>query len=276
MNHLYSYTDFRQYLLDYFQTKKEFTPCFSLQLFANKAGFKARDFILRVMKGSRNLSQSSILMLSKAMSFSEKETDYFVNLVGFNQARTIGEKDHYFRKLSTVCPHGRHQKLRDDQFGYFSEWYHTVLRSVLPVMDFKDDHGRIGAFCDPPISVVQVRKSLGLLLDLGLLKKNRQGKYSVTSPALTTGDEVKSVALGRFHKKMLELASRAIDAIPAEQRDISGVTMSLSKQGFNKVKERTRAFRQEVLQIAEHDKEEDRAYQLAVQFFPVTKRKGMQ
>ena len=100
MESVFTYTDYRLFLKDYIHEKKLQNKGFSFKVIADRAGFKARDYILRVMNGSRNLSQSGVCMLSQAIRFSEKEAEYFTNLVGFNQAKKPSEKDFFFNKFS--------------------------------------------------------------------------------------------------------------------------------------------------------------------------------
>jgi uncharacterized protein (TIGR02147 family) len=272
MDSIYKYTEYRLYLKDYFTLKKSKNSGFSLKVLSDKAGFKARDFLLRVMNGTRNLSQSGALMLSKSLQLTEKEEEYFVNLVGFNQAKTIAEKDHYFKKLSSVCPNHREQKIKEDEYEYFSEWYHAAIRSLLPVIDFKDDFVKLGKTLDPPISAAQVRKSIDLLQRFGFLIRTNNGNYQATTPSLSTGEEIRSFGLVQFQKKCLELASRALEKLPAQERDFSGVTMSISDRAFATIKEEIRTFRQKVASIAMKDANEDRAYQLCIQFFPLSRK----
>ena len=272
MESLYAYTDYRAFLRDYFELKKAENHGFSLKTIADRAGFKARDYILRVMNGTRNLSQSGSFKLSEALRLSEKETNYFITLVAFNQAETAREKEFYYFKLAEICKHGRQQKLRQDQFEYFSEWFYSALRSLLPVIDFKDDYKVIGRFLTPQLSASQVEKAVRLLLDLNLLEKDKDGRYHVATSQINAGDAVHSVAMVRFHKQMLDLARRALDTSPPENRDITGVTMSLSAHGFNKVREELAVFRKKIMFIAEQDHDEEGAFQLNLQLFPLSKR----
>ena len=273
MESIFTYTDYRLFLKDYIHEKKLNSNGFSFKVIADRAGFKARDYILRVMNGSRNLSQSGVCMLSQAISFSEKEADYFTNLVGFNQAKKPTEKEFFFNKISAIRKFGESQKLRQDQFEYLSEWYYSAIRSILPVMDFKDDFAALGKFLDPPLTPSQAKKAVNLLLQLGILQRLESGKYIVPILSLTTGDEVASTALFRFHRQSLKLSERAIDAFPSNERDISGVTMSLSNSGFEKIKEEVRLFRKRLMAISQADSGEERAFQVNVQLFPLSKRR---
>jgi uncharacterized protein (TIGR02147 family) len=273
MNSLFEYTDYRKFLRDYYDLKKGEKKGFSLKVLADRAGFKARDYVLRVMNGSRNLSQSGAFMLSSALRLSEKEMDYFTNLVSFNQANMPRENDFFLRKMAEVGKYNRPQKLRQEQVSYLSEWYYIALRSLLPVIDFKDDYAEIAKFLDPPLTPAQARKAVELLIQLGLLTREKTGRYSVPVSQLTVGDEVMSVALARFHKQSLDLAKRAIDFYPSQGREISGVTMSLSSAGFDKIKSEIQAFRRKVMTVAEQDTKEEGAFQLNFQFFPLSKRR---
>jgi uncharacterized protein (TIGR02147 family) len=273
MESLLTYTDYRKFLKDYLKEKKLQNKAFSLKVLADRAGFKARDYILRVMNGTRNLSQSGVCMLSQALRFSEKEADYFTNLVGFNQAKTAKEKGFFYGKIASVRKHGLSQKLRSDQFEYLSQWHYSALRSLLPVIDFKDDYAVLGRFLDPPLTPGETKKAVQLLLRLGILRQSDSGKYTVPTSSLSTGDDVASVALTQFHRQSLDLARRALDYFPGTERDISGVTMSLSRQGFEKIREEARRFRKRAMEIATDDNGEEGVFQVNIQLFPLSKRK---
>jgi uncharacterized protein (TIGR02147 family) len=273
MESLYFYSDYRHYLRDFFSEKKRKNRKYSYKVLADKAGFKARDYILRVMTGKRNLSHSGIFRLAHALGLSQKETDYFSDLVAFNQAATPAEKELFFGRMTAGCPHGKHQVLRKDQFEYFSAWYYGAIRSLLPVMDFGDDFAKLGKFLDPPLTPGEARRAVELLIRLGLIRRTGPGKYSVSASSLTAGDEVTSLALVQFHREALDLAKRAIERFPSQDRDVSGVTMSLSKKGYNQIKSEIQALRKKAMVIAEKDRMEDAAYQLNIQLFPLSKRR---
>lgn len=273
METIFAYTDYRLFLKDLFAFKKSQNKSYSLKIVADRAGFKARDYFLRVMNGTRNLSQSGCFKLSEALQLSGKEADYFTNMVAFNQAETAREKEFFYLKMAEIGKYGKQQKIRNDQFEYFSEWYYSALRSLLPVVNFNDDFTAIGKFLSPQLSGSQVEKAVNVLIALQLLEKTGDGSYKVTSSQLTAGDAVKSVAMMRFHKQSLDLARRTLDTCKSDERDISGVTMSLSRNAFEKIKEEIALFRKKVMLVAESDSHEDQVFQLNLQLFPLSKRR---
>lgn len=280
MEPVFAYTDYRRYLADFFAERKRLNKHFSLRMLAERAGFKARDYLMRVMRGDRNLSLEGAGKLSEFFRFSEKQAEYFHALVQFNQARTTSEKEQCFARLSAIQKYGAHQKLRQDQFEYLTAWYHCALRSLLPVLephpqaDGGEDWERVGKLLDPAITPKQARDSVELLLRLGLLARDSKGRYAVQEPALTTGDEVAALGVAGFHRATMELAKRSIDRHPPTARDISGLTMSVSQDGFRRIKSELRAFRKRVQAIASSDVGEDMVYQLNLHLIPLTRHQG--
>jgi uncharacterized protein (TIGR02147 family) len=280
MEPLFAYTDYRRFLADWFAEKKRANARFSLRMLAERSGFKARDYLMRVMRGDRNLSPEGVRKLSGFFRFSEKQAEYFSALVEFNQARATPDKERCYARLSEVRKYGAHQRLRQDQFEYLTAWYHSALRSLLPVLepplagDGPEAWDRLAKLMDPPLSAKQARDSVDLLLRLGLLARDARGRFSVKEPALTTGDEVAALGVAAFHRATMELAKRSIDKHPPESRDISGITMSISQDGFRRIKSELRAFRKRIQAIASADTGEDMAYQLNLHLIPLTRARG--
>jgi uncharacterized protein (TIGR02147 family) len=276
METIFSYTDYRQYLRDYFQEKKQVNPSFSYRILAERCGFKARDYLMRVMNGQRNLSQAGTEQLSHYFKFSEKQAEYFLTLVRLNQAETTQEKEPLFAKLSEIQRYGKYQRIRQDQFAYLSSWHHIALRSLLPLLSKAEsaDPEKVGRLMDPVLTGKQVKDSIDLLLRLGLLNMDPRRGYTVGNMALTTGDEVASLSIAEFHKSTMDLARRSIDKHTAASRDISGLTMGVSQTGFTRIKKEIQAFRKRIMAIAMADSDEDMIYQLNLHFFPMSRNRG--
>lgn len=312
MESIFSYTDYRRYLLDFFAERKRLNKHFSLRMLAERSGFKARDYLMRVMRGDRNLSMEGAGKLSLFFRFSEKQEEYFRLLVQFNQASVLSEKEQCFLRMGEIRKYGAQQRLRQDQFEYLSAWYHSALRSLLPVLDPKTlaapksgtgsapvkggsaaadggpaaadgglaatdselDWEKLARLLDPPLTAKQARASVELLLRLGLLQRDGNGRYAVAEAALSTGDEVATLGVAGFHRATMDLAKRSIDRHPATARDISGITMSVSQEGFRRIKAELRAFRKKIQAIASADVDEDMVYQLNLHLIPLTRHQG--
>jgi uncharacterized protein (TIGR02147 family) len=69
---------------------------------------------------------------------------------------------------------------------------------------------------------------------------------------------------------MAHLAADAIDSCPAEERDISGVSIGISPIGFLETREELARCRQRLLEIAAQDKDSDRVYRVNLHLFPLS------
>ena len=96
---VFEYTDYRKFLKDYYEDNKGKKPYFSYRYLSKKAGINASAFFKYVIEGKRGLTKTSIMKTVQAVGFSEDEAQYFENLVYFNQARTLKEKDAFFKNL---------------------------------------------------------------------------------------------------------------------------------------------------------------------------------
>ena len=99
---VFEYLDYREFLKDYYNSKKEANPAFSLRVFSDKIGFKAKDFISRVMSGSKNLSDQSISKVAAGLRLGKHETEFFTGLVKFNQAETTEDRNAAFEEMQAA------------------------------------------------------------------------------------------------------------------------------------------------------------------------------
>ncbi len=270
MDKIYTYLNYRDFLLDYYKEKKKAHSFYSYRLFSEKAGFKSPNFLKLIIKGDRNLSKDSLLKFSNSLNLKKKETEYFKNLVLFNQSKTLEEKNFYLSALMKYRKFSTPYHIEKSEYAYYSSWYHPVIRELVCAINFKDDFKRLGQNMIPSISARDAQKSVQLLLKLNFIKKNGTGGYVKTAPNVTTGNQVKSVAVANYHKEMMKLASESIERFAASERDISSLTLSVSEEARNTIVEKIQQFRKEILQIAEVDKKTEKVIQINFQMFPVT------
>jgi len=266
---IYSYTDYRKFISDYFAEQKRNGIGFSYAFFAKKAGFKSRSFMAKVISGEKALSAVSIGRVAKAMDLQKKERDYFRALVLFNNEKSLNKKSRYFENLQSTHQSNKSVLLRNDQFEYFNKWYFAVLREIAAYCDFKDDFQKLGTLLDPPISAKEAKQGIDLLLRLNLLKKH-DGSFVQTDTSITTGNEVQNIAVANFQRETSQLSQRAITRM-GNRQEISTLTFGTNKTGFKEIQSEIRAFRKKLISIIAGHKPLDRVYQLNVQLFPMTK-----
>jgi|WetSurMetagenome_2_1015567.scaffolds.fasta_scaffold00328_21 uncharacterized protein (TIGR02147 family) len=270
MPDIFTYSDSRSFLKDYYDEQKKASPAFSYQFFADKAGLKSKTFMYKVITGQKTLSKSAVFAVAQAIGLKKKETEYFEAMVHFTQAKTEREREFYFNHLQAFGKHHSSAQLRQDQFTYFSKWYYPAIREIIAFLDFKDDFKLLARTLNPPITTTQAKNAVRLLLNLGLIKRASSGRYYQTDKSITTGDEVRSLAVGTFQKENLRLAAESIDRHKRHLRDISTLTVGISEAGFQRVSEEVAVFRKRLAEIVEKDEPVDRVYQINFQLFPLS------
>jgi uncharacterized protein (TIGR02147 family) len=274
MPDIFTYTDYRTFLADYYCCHKTENPAFSYQLLSDRAGFSNRGFIFNVITGTKNLSQSSAVKLSQALRLNSKESDYFENLVSFNQAKNLRERNYFFEKLNAIKSNRQGaatiRETRKEQYEFYAAWYISAVRSLIDMHKFKDDYQWLAKSVFPPIKPKEAKKAVQLLEKLGMIRKQKDGFYKVADKTITAGKEIVQLGLLNFHCQAAELAKKALRDLPKDKRNISGLTLGISKKTYDSMCTEIEAFQSKLLAMAEADNEADNVYQLNFHFFPVS------
>jgi uncharacterized protein (TIGR02147 family) len=279
MNDIFTYTDYRKILADYYNEHKKNNPGFSYQVFAAKAGISNKGFLYNVMTGLKNLSKSSAVKLSQAMKFTPSEADYFENLVSLNQAKNLRERNYYFEKLNAIKSSkpgsALVRELQKDQHEFYSTWYLSAIRSLIDMHPFKDDYAWLAKNVYPPIKPLEAKKAVKLLEKLGMIKKGVDDVYEISDKTITAGKEIVQLGLLNFQRQTAQLGLRAIEELPKEKRSVSGLTMGISRATYEKMCDEIETFQSKLQTMAEQDSGADNVYQLNFHFFPISNVNGI-
>lgn len=271
MKPVMEYESYRTYLLDYYRERHE--RGFTWRNFAALAGYSSPVFLKLVCDGKHNLSELGALRVAAAIGLSGAELAYFKLLVRFEQERDVAKKQDLFAELRALAKNCGTKVVGEDQYAYFDSWRNPVLRELAPLLPGAKPSDLAGAFLNET-SAKEVKDALEVLLRNGLLKKEGVS-FEKSETSVTTGKlEAGKLAVRNMHRQMGELAVAAVDSVPAEERDISGMTLGLTEDAFCRLKEELAAFRRRVASIAMEDTKTERVYRLNLQLFPLTKRLG--
>jgi uncharacterized protein (TIGR02147 family) len=273
MPDIYQYTDYRAFLRDYFKEQKAAHPAFSHPFFARKAGIKSTGFVLHVMKGERNLTKPVALNIARAIGLNAAQTGYFEDIISFDQAKTQSDREFYFGRIAAKRKNVKSKALDDRQYEFYSEWYHSVVRELVTVVDKNSDPATLAKLLVPPITPKQAKNSLRLQAELGILKKDGSGRYFQESPFVSGGGPVRNTAIIKFQKEMLEQAKAAWDRFKPEETTMHTTTLCMSEELVERVRQEIRDFKDRLIEIVGNEaKKPERVFHLNLNLFPVTKK----
>lgn len=267
MADLFKYLDYRHFLKDHYREHKEKKgAAYSFRSFARMAGLSSPNFLQLVMEGKRNLGPDGIKGFSKALRLNKEEAAHFENLVHFNQCTTDEERNEWYKRLSASKKYREVREIEKDYFVYFSRWYYAAIRELVLLPHFQEDPDWIARKLSPPITVKEAGTALELLQKLGFLKRQK-GRLVQAERNITTAREIVSLAIANYHRQMIQRAAESIDRTKPEKRDISSLTIALSKDKVQEAKRRIQEFRRQLNVLLSDDAAPDSVYQINFQLF---------
>lgn len=278
---IFDYTDYRKYLADFYSGQKRRIAAFSYRYFAKKAGINSIGLYKDVVEGRQNLGKALIYKFSSAIGFGKKESEYFENMVNFNEAKTVEERKMFFERMMS-CRTLKTKIIDASKYEYYRKWYYSAIRAILSYSKYTDsetDCAIIAKKLIPQIRADQVKKSIDVLAKLGFIKKNEEGFLVLEHTAVSTGivnpdKNVSALNVVNHQKEMMALAMDAFNRFSYDKLSMSTVSLSISEQTLLEIKDELSALRNKISGMAEKDANADRVVQLNIQLFPLTDKKS--
>lgn len=267
---IYAFFDYRGFLKAAYEARKSGRGGFSYRKIAEQAGFSSAGFFSKILQGTSNISESMALRLAEVFQLKKHELEYFVALVRYEQASGHDEKRLHFERLLGLR-RSRVKSLEQEQFELFGQWHLVAIREALDFLIVRDDYAALGAMLWPAVGAEEVRHAIETLARLGLVKRHPDGYWERVEAVLSTGEDWKSFAIAEFQRTMLDLARKSMDTTARPLRDYSTLTLSVSGEGFQRIREILRDTRRAILEVARQDRATDRVIQLNMQAFPLTR-----
>lgn len=275
MKPVMEYNNFRLLVRDFY-TERKLRSGFTWRDFAKAAGYSSPVFLKLVCDGKTNLSEVGVERVASAMGLVGVELLYFRLLVSFNQEKNPEKQKAVFAELRQLAKENSVAVVGEEQYDYYENWLNPVVRELAPNMK-APTAAKIASQCVFDADTAKVKKSLKLLEKNGFLQKESDGNFTQPRKAISTGSiEVASLAVREMHRQMGELAVKSLDVVPMDERDISGLTMGISREAYDKVVQEIADFRRRIRAIVMESSGEERVYRLNMQLFPLTKSYAME
>lgn len=268
MKPIIEYSDFRQYMLDYYEERKR-RSVFSWREFSKIAGFTSSSYMKVVCDGKSKLSRVGVERTGAAMGLVGFEMEYFRAMVEFGQAEIEEKKKAAYERMLAIAKVHKVRVLEGDLFEFYDYWQNPVVRELAPLMPGATP-GEMAKMCYPEVSAAEIQQSLNFLTKAGLLKKAGEVFLQAETSIKGTPDATR-LALRGMHRTMSKLATPAID-LPVDERNFSGVTMGLSRDSYERIVNVLDECRSKIIAIAAEEKNVDQVYRMNFQLFPLTKK----
>lgn len=258
------FSNFTEYLkavhLYYGERKKKI----SLQMWAQKLGYKSSRSLELVISGDRFPSVELSHRLAKDLKLSFQEHIYFDLMVKREKRLRKKLAVHDLEKeMDDLRPKKFEARYIDNEiFLRVSEWYPVVVRQLALTPGFKKDLQWITRKLRGKVNSSQVAMALAEWENLAFDRRS-----------LYTAEDVPSQAARTFHKKILLKAVEAIDEVPVDQREYISITFRSSKKKIATMKKQLREIRDKLNEDFSDEAGEE-IFQLSMVLFPHTDLKS--
>lgn len=274
MPELYSYTDYRSFLRDFYLEKKKKSPSYSFRNFAAKAQLRSPNYLKLVIDGQRRLTDRHLSAFLKGLGLEGKEALYFRLLTEWNNETEKTRKNDLARRLQDIRIKASKKPtlVHKERIQILEKWSHWVIRELVHLKDFQLDIPWIAARLQNKLSHQTIQESIDLLFKYEFLTKDFSGNVNIGTPLICSSDEQESLLIQNLHKQLISLSLDSLTNDPLVEREFGAVTLALPSKNINRAKEMIKKFRREFhMLLSEDSSEADQIYQLNIGFFPITK-----
>ena len=261
---VWDFEDYREYLALYLAYKRESGTGFSVRKFCLKARISTENYLLRIIRGERNLGPRIAERIIETIPLKGYEAEYFRRLMDLETARSSSDKalalsriESLRRRANRLVPVTDHSILRHWYLGAIWELASCEGFSLTPDSAVRALKGKI--------SIQQAKESIAFISGKGYLKESN-GRLVPIDIALHSTDGRTDALLRISHKEHLTQAIEAVDQ-SIEERGLYGLTIAVSRARLPEVKRRLKELMDSLQADLAQDPHADRVYRIGAHVF---------
>lgn len=274
-----SYTDYRLFLQDYFeyrrdQTKNDRRP-YSYAMFSAAADIRSPNYLKLVIEGKRNLSEEMAKKFAKAINLSKNETEEFVALVRFTQTENPLERNQRLKELSDLRVSQKLKKgeINQDTWEKVPSWVAWVLHALTDQKNVSADFESLYAQLRRKAKPEVVKRCLDKLMASGELCTTENGLLEKGRLLMSGSENVPVDLVRKIQSELIYLGLESLAQDPPQDREFGAMTVALTEEEFEQLKFELRQFRKrwtKDILVKRQESKGDRVFQLNIQLFPVS------
>lgn len=243
------YRDARQFTKDQVAWLQQNDPKLSFRRISQRANLGSPNYVQQFVAGVRNIKRDTARTLARALELNDREQLFFEVLVRFTQSAGKGDQLAVYQDLLRLADRsGAVSQLDYSRMRYFTEWYVPVIHAMASLKDFRADPAWIAGRIVPSIRPSEAANALEILLELGIFKKTEAGKIVVAERQLETEPGLQGLWVREYHRAMIRLSERALDAWSPADRTTSAMTVTVPASMIADVLDKVDRYRRELFQ----------------------------
>ncbi len=232
---LYSYNDYRVYLLDLIAFRKKTEKKFSFRSLSIELGI-THAYLSQILGGKRRMQDDILSGLIEVLGFSKEAEKYFKLLVVLSDSPSQEERDKAFRLVQKFSKFQKQSPKEFETYKYLSHWYFVAIRELAQLQDFQADTKWIKSKLAHKVSSTKIKEALDFLIKHEFIAESSSGKYFLPDKEVYCEQGAFKLSLGQFHREMLSLTADSINTVDADKRQILGFTLAIPNSQVDEIK----------------------------------------
>lgn len=232
-----TFKDFFEFHLREKSTDEQGRKKTTLNELATKLGYSSPSSLSMVASGERLPSPALLESLLNAWQISKTEQKKVKLQVEIEKRSRQGKNhSHLVSRFNQLTPF---HKIDLKYYNLVRDWYVLVIKVLASCSDFNENPIAISQKLRKKVSVFNVKKSLDLLIETGMLVRDPNTQKLKPSVNLTeTSHELASEAIRENHKGMIQRAYEAVEEQTVEQRHFNSLTLQFDMAQIPEAKKR--------------------------------------
>ena len=266
---IYRYHDYRKFLTDLIQYRKNTEAGFSLRAVAKKSNL-AVGYLSMILSGDRKMLHETLEKIAKPLGLNASEKSYLELLRTVADSDSSSIKHEALTRLKKFKSY-RHENAKEvEVYQYLTRWYYVAIREMASLFDFQPDPKWIQKKLRKKVSLKEVEDAMNFLLENGYLKRETDGSVKPVEKEILCLGGVYQLALTQFHREMLQVATESFDTSAIEERDVTGYTLAIPKEKLGDLKKMCFEFLRQVASLEDPTQKPDSVYHVTVAAIPLT------
>ncbi|MBY0315378.1 MAG: TIGR02147 family protein [Bdellovibrionales bacterium] len=277
---LSAYTDFREYLKDYFSyrrhlTSKDLRP-YSYSDFSAAADIKSPNYLKMIIEGQRNLSPDMAKKFARALKLDKNETTEFEVLVLYGQEKDPLNRNKFVKKLSEIRSANALDQGSIDESTWekVPSWLSWVLYAMIDQEGIVFDPAVLKKHLRNATNEKQIQIALDKLVQGNDVTIDDNKVAHRSSKMISNADKISPELIRKLQSELIYLGLESLYRDDPKEREISGFTLAMTAEEYSWVRHELRKVRKEIqakLMMAREKQPGKKVYQMNIQLFPLTR-----
>jgi uncharacterized protein (TIGR02147 family) len=262
------FKDFFEYHLRAKNTDADGRKIDTLHSLAKKLGYNSPSTLSMISSGERLPSRELLEALLDAWTISPTERERIRLKVEIEKKSRKGKNHaHLISEFNRLTPY---HKIDLKNYNLVQDWFVLIIKLLISTPGFVEDPQAISLKLRKKVTPAQVKKTLALLTETGLVARDPiTGQLRVQQDRTITSNDIPSEAIRENHKGMIRRALESVEEQSITQRHLNSLALQFDMEKMAEAKKRILDF---VTQFNDefHSEKSDQIYQLNVQLFEHT------